>query len=79
MMNSSKNIPDDNTVLSLADLFAALGDPSRIKILAVLMDGEINVSSPDLLRLWERHPDKLAQLPILWRFHFQRVGCVDDR
>ena len=45
MMNSSKNIPDDNTVLSLADLFAALGDPSRIKILAVLMDGEINVST----------------------------------
>ena len=45
MMNLSKNIPDENTVLSLAELFAALGDPSRIKILLVLIEGEINVST----------------------------------
>ena len=45
MMNLSKNIPNENTVLSLAELFAALGDPSRIKILLVLIEGEINVST----------------------------------
>ena len=44
-MNLSKNIPNENTVLSLAELFAALGDPSRIKILLVLIEGEINVST----------------------------------
>ncbi|MBN1668745.1 MAG: helix-turn-helix transcriptional regulator [Anaerolineales bacterium] len=42
-MNNFENIPDERTVLLLADLFAALGDPSRIKILAVLLDYEINV------------------------------------
>jgi DNA-binding transcriptional ArsR family regulator len=44
-MNVLSNIPDERTILSLADLFAALGDPSRIKMIAVLLDGEINVSA----------------------------------
>ena len=44
-MTNSKKLLDERTVQLLADLFAAMGDPSRIKILAVLMDGEINVST----------------------------------
>ncbi len=30
---------------ALAELFAALADPSRVKILAVLIGGEVNVSA----------------------------------
>ena len=44
-MNTSKNLLNDRTVHLLADLFAALGDPSRVKIMAALVEGEINVSA----------------------------------
>lgn len=34
---------DEDTARRLADLFKALSDPTRLRILAVLMDGEVNV------------------------------------
>lgn len=36
---------DDNTATHLAQLFAALGDPSRLRIIAALLDGEKNVTA----------------------------------
>lgn len=39
---------DDPTASRLADLFSALSDPTRVRILAALMDGEISVG--DLVR-----------------------------
>jgi len=34
---------DDPTAARLADLFSALSDPTRVRILSALMDGEMNV------------------------------------
>lgn len=34
---------DDPTASHLADLFSALSDPTRVRILAALMDGEVSV------------------------------------
>jgi ArsR family transcriptional regulator len=34
---------DDQTAIRMADLFASLSDPSRLRILATLMNGEVNV------------------------------------
>lgn len=34
---------DDLTANRLADLFSALSDPTRVRILAALMDGEVSV------------------------------------
>ncbi len=34
---------DDLTASRLADLFSALSDPTRVRILAALMDGEVSV------------------------------------
>jgi len=39
----SHSILDDPTAARLADLFSALSDPTRVRILAALMDGEMNV------------------------------------
>ncbi len=39
----SHSILDDQTAARLADLFSALSDPTRVRILAALMDGEMNV------------------------------------
>ncbi len=39
---------DDPTASRLADLFSALSDPTRVHILAALMDGEVSVG--DLVR-----------------------------
>lgn len=36
---------DDNSATHLAQLFAALGDPSRLRIIAALLDGEKNVTA----------------------------------
>jgi len=33
----------DNTSIHLADLFSALSDPTRLRIISVLLDGELNV------------------------------------
>ena len=33
----------DNTVNHLADLFSALSDPTRLRIISVLLEGELNV------------------------------------
>ena len=41
----SRAIFKENTAIDLAELFRALGDPSRIKILSILLDGEENVNS----------------------------------
>lgn len=39
------SLPDDESVRLLAEMFAALGDPNRIRIISVLRQGEINVSA----------------------------------
>lgn len=36
-------ILDDSTAARLADLFSALSDPTRVRILSALMEGEMNV------------------------------------
>lgn len=36
-------ILDESTATQVADLFEALSDPTRVRILSALMDGEINV------------------------------------
>lgn len=36
---------DENQALRVAELFAALGDPTRVKILSALLDGPMNVQS----------------------------------
>ena len=36
-------IPDDDVVASLAELFKALGDPTRVKILSCLQTSDMNV------------------------------------
>jgi ArsR family transcriptional regulator len=33
----------ENTSIHLADLFSALSDPTRLRIISVLLDGEMNV------------------------------------
>ena len=33
----------DNTFTHLADLFSALSDPTRLRIISVLLEGELNV------------------------------------
>lgn len=33
----------DQTSIHLADLFSALSDPTRLRIISVLLDGELNV------------------------------------
>jgi ArsR family transcriptional regulator, lead/cadmium/zinc/bismuth-responsive transcriptional repressor len=40
---------DEITAARLADLFHSLSDPTRLRILAALMDGEVNVG--DLVQL----------------------------
>lgn len=37
-------IPDDNTLMGLVDIFKALGEPARLKIIWVLFDKEICVT-----------------------------------
>jgi len=37
------HILDENTSMEVASLFAALSDPTRVRLLSALMDGEINV------------------------------------
>jgi len=39
----TKNILDEPTAAQLASLFEALSDPTRVRILSALMDGEVNV------------------------------------
>ena len=36
---------NENTATNLAGLFRALSDPTRLRIIAALMDGEVNVST----------------------------------
>jgi len=43
MNKMSKTILDETTAIQLANLFEALSDPTRVRILSALMDGEINV------------------------------------
>lgn len=37
------HVLDDPTAIRLAELFSALSDPTRVRILSALMDGETNV------------------------------------
>lgn len=43
MNKMSKTILDETTAIQLANLFEALSDPTRVRILSALMDSEINV------------------------------------
>ena len=43
-MESLNQIPDNLTLERMARTFKGLGDPTRIKILAILMQGEVCVS-----------------------------------
>jgi DNA-binding transcriptional ArsR family regulator len=36
-------LPKENTFHHLADLFSALSDPTRLRIISVLLQGELNV------------------------------------
>ena len=38
------NIPDRETMEQIADLFKAFGDPTRVAILSLLVDGELCVN-----------------------------------
>lgn len=40
---SQKNIPDDDTLITLSDLFKVLGDMTRVKILSALLKNELCV------------------------------------
>ena len=42
--NSKKNIPDENELFDLAELFKVFGDSTRIRILYALYDEERSVS-----------------------------------
>lgn len=39
-----RNIPDENTLMQIADLFKAFGDPTRVHILSLLVPGELCVT-----------------------------------
>jgi DNA-binding transcriptional ArsR family regulator len=49
MDKNSISTLNENTATSLAELFASLSDPTRVRILGVLMVGEVNVG--DLVQL----------------------------
>lgn len=38
---AKESLPDEETVLEMADFFDALGNPTRLKILLALMEGEL--------------------------------------
>ena len=40
---SKQNIPDDDTLITLSDLFKVLGDMTRVKILSALLKNELCV------------------------------------
>lgn len=40
-----KQVIDERTASDVAQLFQALSDPTRVRILAALMEGEVNVGS----------------------------------
>ena len=40
-----ERIVDDETAAGLAETFQALADPSRVRLISALMDGELSVSS----------------------------------
>ncbi len=44
-MNTKTVILDHKTATLLADLFATLGDASRVRIIAALQNGELNVGA----------------------------------
>lgn len=67
---------DERTAARLAEIFSALGDPSRIRILAALKDGEKNVGAlAELVGLSEsavsHHLRGLRQLRIV---RFRKLG-----
>ncbi len=40
---SKRNIPDDDTLITISDLFKVLGDMTRVKILSALLENELCV------------------------------------
>ncbi|AEH24543.1 ArsR/SmtB family transcription factor [Pyrococcus yayanosii] len=38
---AKRNLPDDETILEASDFFDALGNPTRLKILFALLEGEL--------------------------------------
>lgn len=43
LAKSKQNIPDDDTLITLSDLFKVLGDMTRVKILSALLKNELCV------------------------------------
>jgi len=43
MENPAISTVDERTAAAMADLFASMSDPTRVRILAALMVGEVNV------------------------------------
>lgn len=43
MSNNILNALDEENAIRMAELFASLSDPSRVRILSILMKGEANV------------------------------------
>ena len=43
LMQVRANMPDDNTLCAVAELFKVLGDPTRAKILSALFEAELCV------------------------------------
>lgn len=40
-----KTLIDEDTAIHLAEIFRALADPTRVRLLCAMMDGEMNVGS----------------------------------
>ena len=44
-MNTTQNFIEEDVALHLAEFFRALGDASRVRIIAALAEGEMNVGT----------------------------------
>ena len=63
-----QNIPDKETLTNIAELFKAFGDPTRVEILSLLVDGERCVT--DITQAVEVSQSAIShQLRILKQMH----------
>jgi ArsR family transcriptional regulator len=84
-MEDTKSQLDEKTAALLAELFGALSDTSRVRIIAALLDGERNVSElADLIGITEsgvsHHLRGLRQMRLVRprREGRQVFYCLDD-
>ena len=62
---------DEQRAAELAELFKALGDPTRLRLLSVMVDGELCVGELAVL-LGMTLSAVSHQLKLLWRLHLVR-------